>query len=165
MTPEIHSSPAAQWLQGLLAKGAPSQVGSRSNPGASELPQDSSRISAQAFQLNQAAGASTTAHARSGQPLAVSAPLPHHHVHIEDKKNDPTFVSRMAQATVSPLEQGRRIDAPVNYNNDGSSTPSSVHNDHERAAKISHDLRAAYSRAQAAPQPDNNRTQSISILV
>ena len=80
MTTEIHSSPAAQWLQGLLAKGAPSQIGSRSNPGAAELPRDSSRISAQAFQLNQAAGASTTAHARSGQPLAVSAPLPHHHV-------------------------------------------------------------------------------------
>ena len=91
MTTEIHSSPAAQWLQGLLAKGAPSQIGSRSNPGAAELPRDSSRISAQAFQLNQAAGASTTAHARSGQPLAVSAPLPHHHVHIEDKKKRSNF--------------------------------------------------------------------------
>lgn len=59
----IASSSAAQWLHGLLAKGAPSQTGhpSKSAPTDSPAPlEDTASISKKAFQLNQAAGVSTS---------------------------------------------------------------------------------------------------------
>src|SRR5688500_13882020 len=119
-TSEIHSSPAAQWLQGLLAKGAPSQVGNHAHAGSTELPRDSTRISAQAFQLNQAAGASSTAHARPTQSLGVSAAHQHRHLNIDERKNDTSFVSSMAQPILSLPQRSIRIDTPAS-NNTGSS--------------------------------------------
>ena len=150
MTYEIHSSPAAQWLQGLLAKGAPSQVGSRSSAGATELPRDTSRISAQAFQLNQAAGTSLTAQARGTQSLGTH------------KKIDPAFVSHATQPTVSPLEQRRRMN--TNSVNAGDSTITSVHGEHERASKMSHDCRVAYSHAEATSPSVSSRERPISVF-
>lgn len=123
MTSQIHSSPAAQWLQGLLAKGAPSQGGSHSNTGSTELPQDSSRISTQAFQLNQAAGTSLSAHARTAQSSGVSAAHHHRPHHRDDQNRDTSFVSSAAHTTVSHLQ--------------------------ERVSKVANDLRVAYSHAGA----------------
>ena len=62
-SPAVGSSSAAQWLQGLLATGASSQTGRPSNsaPSPSTVgPNDVTSISAQAFQLNQAAGVSSS---------------------------------------------------------------------------------------------------------
>ncbi|MEP6887080.1 MAG: hypothetical protein ABI945_02040 [Nitrospirales bacterium] len=161
MTSEIHSSPAAQWLQGLLAKGAPSQVGNHSNTGSTELPRDSSRISAQAFQLNQAAGASLNVHARSAQS-AVSAAHHHRQHHSDDQSRDTSFVSSVAQATVSNLQRTTRIDGPASSNIVGSSVAPSDSRERsfiqERASKVANDLRVAYSQVTApeTASPHNN---------
>jgi hypothetical protein len=59
----VASSSAAQWLQSLLATGASSQTGRPSNSASSistVSPTDIASISAQAFQLNQAAGISSS---------------------------------------------------------------------------------------------------------
>jgi hypothetical protein len=169
MTSQIHSSPAAQWLQGLLAKGAPSQVGSHSNTGSTELPRDSSHISAQAFQLNQAAGASLNTHSRSAQPLGI---LPAHHHHgVSRERSDPSFVNSVAQATVvSMLQQPTRIDGSVNVDSVHSSAASSDSREsgfiEERVSKIANDVRAAYLHVTApeAASPHNNRgVRSISL--
>src|SRR6476620_9879284 len=61
-SPAVASSSAAQWLQSLLATGA-SQTGRPSNSASSTStigPNDIASISAQAFQLNQAAGVSSS---------------------------------------------------------------------------------------------------------
>ena len=55
----ISSSSTAHWLQGLLAKGAPSQTGHPSGLGTSQVSViDRASISTRAFELNQAAGVS-----------------------------------------------------------------------------------------------------------
>jgi len=62
-SPAVASSSAAQWLQSLLATGASSQTGRPSNSASSTStvgPNDIASISAQAFQLNQAAGVSSS---------------------------------------------------------------------------------------------------------
>ena len=170
MTSQIHSTPAAQWLQGLLAKGAPSQVGSHSNTGSMELPRDSSRISAQAFQLNQAAGASLSAHARTAQSSGVSAARHHHPHHRDDQNRDTSFVSSAAHTTVSHLQRGTRTDGPASSNIVGSSPAPSDSREssfiQERASKVAHDLRVAYSHVSApeAASPHNNSgIRSISL--
>ena len=161
MTSEIHSSPAAQWLQGLLAKGAPSQVGSHTNTGSTELPRDSSRISAQAFQLNQAAGASLNAPTRSAQSSGVSAAHHHRHHHRDDQNRNASFVSSAAEATVSKVQQGPRINRPASSNTVGNSAAPSGRESsfaQERASKVANDLRVAYSQVTApeAASPHNN---------
>lgn len=157
-TSEIHSSPAAQWLQGLLAKGAPSQVGNHANAGSTELPRDSSRISAQAFQLNQAAGTSLNAHARSAQSSGVSAAPHHRQYSIGRESSDPSFVNSVAQAGDSHRQRDT-VGTPADSNNIG------PHDDHngsfiqERASKIAHDLRVAYSHVtapEAEPAPNRD---------
>jgi hypothetical protein len=171
MTSQIHSSPAAQWLQGLLAKGAPSQVGSHSNTGSTELPRDSSRISAQAFQLNQAAGTSLSVHARAAQSSGVSAAHHHRPPHRDDQNRDTSFVSRAAHTTVSNLQRDTGVDGPANSTIIGSSpAPSDSHESsfiQERASKLANDLRAAYSHvgASEAASPDTNTSgiRSISL--
>jgi hypothetical protein len=166
MTSEIHSSPAAQWLQGLLAKGAPSQVGNHSNTGSTELPRDSSRISAQAFQLNQAAGASLNVHSRSTQSSGVSAAHHHRPHHSDDQKSDTSFVSSVAQATVSNPQRDTRIDGPGSSNIVGSSPAPSDSREssfvQERATKVANDLRVAYSQVTApeAASPHNTHNSS-----
>lgn len=164
MTSEIHSSPAAQWLQGLLAKGAPSQVGSQSNTGSTELPRDSSHISAQAFQLNQAAGASLNAQARTAQSSGVSAAHQHRPDYRDDQKKDPSFVSSVAPATVSNVQRGARTDGPANADSVGSSavpTDSSERSSiHERASKVANDLRLAYSQVTAPEAASSHHNNS-----
>lgn len=166
-TSEIHSSPAAQWLQGLLAKGAPSQAGSQSSHGSAELPRDSTRISAQAFQLNQAAGASLTTHSRSAQALGV---LPAHHDHsVGRERSDPSFANTVAQAiVVSTLPQPTRIDGSVNADSVSSAASSDSRERgfiEERVSKIANDVRAAYSHVTApeAASPHNRGVRSINL--
>ena len=166
MTSEIHLSPAAQWLQGLLAKGAPSQVGSQSNTGSTELPRDSSRISAQAFQLNQAAGTSLNAQARTAQSSGASAAHHHHHHHSGDQNRDTSFVSSVAPPTASKLEQGARTERPASVDNVGGSPASSDSPERssiqERVSKVAHDLRLAYSQV-TAPEVASSHTHNSGV--
>lgn len=171
MTSQIHSSPAAQWLQGLLAKGAPSQVGSHSNTGSMELPRDSSRISVQAFQLNQAAGASLSAHARSAQSSGVSGAYHHRPHHRDDQNRDTSSVSSAADTTVSHLQRGAQTDGPASSTMIGSSPAPSDSREspfiQERASKVANDLRVAYSHVgapeAASPHTNNSGIRSISL--
>jgi hypothetical protein len=160
---EVHSSPAAQWLQGLLAKGAPSQTGTQSSTsnGATEVPRDSTSISARAFQLNQAAGISLKSHSQPAQSSGVSA-AHHHHHHSRHNQNDTAAVSSVALAAVSNLQKEKETGSGASVN----STDSPAAASSELASKAANDVRVAYSHITApVATPSSNRgTRSISVI-
>jgi hypothetical protein len=161
MTPsEVHSSPAAQWLQGLLSKGAPSQTGTQSSNGATELPRDSTSISARAFQLNQAAGTSLKSHSQPAQSSGVSAAQHHHRHHSTHNQNNTSAVNSVALAGVSDLQKETDRSASV------SSTDSPAAASLELASKAANDVRVAYSHITAPDAtPSHNRgSGSISVI-
>jgi hypothetical protein len=159
---EVHSSPAAQWLQGLLAKGAPSQTGTQSSTsnGATEVPRDSTSISARAFQLNQAAGISLKSHSQPAQSSGVSAAQHHHRHHSHHNQNDTSAVNSAALAGVSNLRKETGSGASVN------STGSPAAASSELAGKAANDVRVAYSYITAPDAtPSYNRgARSISVI-
>ncbi|MDQ6735893.1 MAG: hypothetical protein M3Z35_17560 [Nitrospirota bacterium] len=173
MTPsEVHSSPAAQWLQGLLAKGAPSQTGTQSSTsnGATELPRDSTSISARAFQLNQAAGISLKTNSQTAQSSGVSAA---HHDHRHPSSHNQTgytsFVNSVAQAGVSDPQKGTGSGASAS-SAEGSGLAVSL--DHhsgsfiqELASKAANDVRVAYSHITAPEATPSYSRDSRSISV
>jgi hypothetical protein len=163
MTPsEVHSSPAAQWLQGLLSKGAPSQTGTQSSNGATELPRDSTSISARAFQLNQAAGTSLKSHSQPALSSGVSAAQHHHRHHSTHNQNNTSAVNSVALAGVSDLQKERETDRGALV----SSTDSPAVVSSELASKAANDVRVAYSHITAPDAtPSHNRgSRSISVI-
>lgn len=152
MTPlEVHSSPAARWLQGLLAKGAPSQTGIQSNNGTTELPRDLTSISARAFQLNQAAGTSLKTDSQIAQSSRVSAA----------QTGNTSVGNYVAQGGVSdPTGTGSRGASASST--DGSATASLDRQSgsfiQEIARKAANDVRVAYSHV-TAPE-----ARSISVI-
>lgn len=171
MTSDIHSSPAAQWLQGLLAKGAPSQIGSPANTGSTQWPRDTSRISAQAFQLNQAAGTSLKAQVRTAQSSGVSAAHHHRHLHNGDHTMDTSLVSSAVNASISNLKGSARTDGPPISDMLAGSV---AHDSRERsfiqkhASKVANDLRLAYSQGtapEAASTHNNRAVRPLSVTV
>jgi hypothetical protein len=157
---EVHSSPAAQWLQGLLSKGAPSQTGTQSSNGATELPRDSTSISARAFQLNQAAGTSLKSNSQPAQSSGVSAAQHHHRHHSTHNQNNTSAVNSVALAGVSDLQKETDRGALV------SSTDSPATASSELASKAANDVRVAYSHITAPDAtPSHNRgSRSISVI-
>lgn len=89
-TPVVHGSSASHWLQGLTVKGAPLQSGTRPGGVPAAAPCDSAAISAQAFQLNQASGASTNAAAQVGHASELRGA--HHHRHHNDRVEETPYV-------------------------------------------------------------------------
>jgi hypothetical protein len=163
MTPsEVHASPAAQWLQGLLAKGAPSQTGTQSSNGATELPRDSTSISARAFQLNQAAGTSLKSNSQPAQSSGVSAAQHHHRHHSTHNQTDTSAVNSAARAGVSNLQKEKETGSSASV----SSTDSHAVASSELASKAANDVRVAYSHItapDATPSP-NRGFRSISVI-
>jgi hypothetical protein len=165
MTPsEVHASPAAQWLQGLLAKGAPSQTGTQSSNGATELPRDSTSISARAFQLNQAAGTSLKSNSQPAQSSGVSAVQHHHRHHSTHNQTDTSAVNSAARAGVSNLQKEKEKETGSSAS--VSSTDSLAVASSELASKAANDVRVAYSHItapDATPSP-NRGFRSISVI-
>jgi hypothetical protein len=161
---EVHSSPAAQWLQGLLAKGAPSQTGTQSSTsnGATEVPRDSTSISARAFQLNQAAGISLKSHSQPAQSFGVSAAQHHHRHHSHHNQNDTSAVNSVALAAVSNPQKEKETGSGASVN----STDSPASASSELASKAANDVRVAYSYITApdATPPHNRGSRSISVI-
>jgi hypothetical protein len=163
MTPsEVHASPAAQWLQGLLAKGAPSQTGTQSSNGATEVPRDSTSISARAFQLNQAAGTSLKSNSQPAQSSGVSAVQHHHRHHSTHNQTDTSAVNSAARAGVSNLQKEKETGSSASV----SSTDSLAVASSELASKAANDVRVAYSHITApdATHPHNRGSRSISVI-
>jgi hypothetical protein len=163
---EVRSLSASQWLQGLSAKGAPSQTGAQSNMGSRELPRDSASISARAFQLNQAAGTSLKTDSQATQSSGVSATHPHYrypsspHQSSDNQTGKTSVVDSVAQAGVS---DSQRVTG--NGSVAASSDPHSGSFIQELARKAANDVHAAYSHItapEAAPSP-NRGSRSISV--
>ena len=165
---EVHSSSAAQWLQGLLAKGAPSQTGTQSSNGTTELPRDSTSISARAFQLNQAAGTPLKTDSQTAQPSRVSAAHHHHGYHSHHQTDHTSSGTYVAQAGVSnPAGIGSPGASASSV--DGSPGASLDHQNgsfiQESARKAANDLRIAYSHVTSpeATTSHNRGSRSISV--
>ena len=163
---EVRSLSASQWLQGLSAKGAPSQTGAQSSTGSRELPRDSASISARAFQLNQAAGTSLKTDSQATQSSGVSATHPHYrypsspHQSSDNQTGKTSVVDSVAQAGVS---DSQRVTG--NGSVAASSDPHSGSFIQELARKAANDVHAAYSHItapEAAPSP-NRGSRSISV--
>jgi hypothetical protein len=158
---EVHASPAAQWLQGLLAKGAPSQTGTQSSNGATEL-RDSTSISARAFQLNQAAGTSLKSNSQPAQSSEVPAAQHHHRYHSDHNQTGTSAVNSAAQAGVSNLQKEKETGNSASV----SSTDRLAVASSELASKAANDVRVAYAHITApdATPPHNRGSRSISVI-
>lgn len=164
----VRSLSAAQWLQGLSAKGAPSQTGAQSNTGSTELLRDSTSISARAFQLNQAAGTSLKTDTQAVQSSAVAAAHHYRHHHSSHTHTSiPSVVNNAAQFDRSNSQGATSSDALAS--SDGSAAASSdTHGAsfiQEFARKAANDIRTAYSpitAPEATPSP-NRGSRSINV--
>lgn len=162
----VRSLSAAQWLQGLSAKGAPSQTGTQSNTRSTELLRDSASISARAFQLNQAAGTSLKTDAQAAQSSAASA-APHSHRNHSSRTHTstPSVVNNAAQFDVS---NSQRATSSASSTAGSAAASSDIHGAsfiQELARKAANDIRAAYSpitAPEATPSP-NRASGSISV--
>jgi len=164
---EVHSSPAARWLQGLLAKGAPSQTGTQPSTSATELPRDSTSISSRAFQLNQAAGTSLKTDSHTAQSSGVSA-AHHYRPHSHNQTGHISAGKNLAQAGVldptgtgSPGVSARPVDGSATASLD-SQNGSFIQ---EFARKAANDLRIAYSHVTASEATPSHNPGSRSISV
>jgi len=162
----VRSLSAAQWLQGLSVKGAPSQTGTQSNTGSTELLRDSTSISARAFQLNQAAGTSLKADAQAAQSSAASAAhhyRRHHGSHTHT--SPPSVVNNAAQFDVSNSQRVTSSESSADTSAAASSDTHAASFIQEFARKAANDIRAAYSpitAPEATPSP-NRGSGSISV--
>lgn len=161
----VHASSAAQWLQGLLATGAPSQTGIQPSAGSTDAPRDSTNISARAFQLNQAAGTSLKTDSQRAPSSAVSAAHHHHH---GGHKGHASIANDVAQAGVSASPQ--RTGSIASANPAAGIAAASLDDPsgsfiQELARKVAHDIRTAYSHV-TAPEASPSQTrgsESISV--
>ena len=160
----VRSLSAAQWLQGLSAKGAPSQTGTQSNKGSAELLRDSTSISARAFQLNQAAGTSLKTHSAAARSSGVStAQDDHRHHGIHAHASATSVGTDVAQADAS--DRAARGDASAKSVGDPSLLEHRGSFVQEVARKAANDVRAAYS-ATTAPEAaslPNHRPRVLSV--
>lgn len=164
---EVRSLSASQWLQGLSAKGAPSQMGTPSSNGSTELPRDSTSISARAFQLNQAAGTSLKTNSDTPQSSGVSAAHHHHRHHSSHNQTGKTSVVNSVEADASDSQQatGGALASSANGSAATSSEPHRGSFIQELARKAANDIRAAYSpitAPEATPSP-NRGSRSINV--
>jgi len=164
----VRSLSAAQWLQGLSAKGAPSQTGTQSNTGSTELLGDSTSISARAFQLNQAAGTSLKTNSQTAQSSGVSAAHHSHRHHSNHTQTSRTSVENsVAQADLSHSQPATGSDASASSHGRAAAS-SDTHGAsfiQELARKAANDIRAAYSpiTAPEAALSPNRGSGSISV--
>ena len=158
-TSEVHASSASRWLQGLTAKGAPSQAGLQSSrlPAAARC--DTASISAQAFQLNQAAGASTKTASLTGPSSGIRATHHHRHHGKNDQEGTTSSVNVPAKAGYSDVEGTPASTATASVDRSRSPVPPFDHHGGYIAqfpGKIADDLRDAY------PQVNRSSTMEFS---